>query len=511
MDNPLSSSHLDSELEGVELILEADSEIIAKAWGLQEELKISDMGPNVFLFNFARANDTVKVLNEGPWFVMGHLLSLQHWIPEASVFEVNYDWKAHWWMESFSDHLFDFELKLTSENPSLLAFESLGKTCPEFGFGASLGVPKPKSLATIVTENSSRASKLRKKEGGEEPQGQQQPERRTNPSTTMQPTYNTTVSANVWGTYGTESHENLSGVRWQNVGGAAMGPHHTRSEKIPEQPQGEIPKPPFANNMAPNTSSSFESLPGSFVRRVHKNLILVQAHHDAVPHIYTPNPNLDFPGMTAFTPQALLSQAQTPTPIEFQSSKPSHQPTKVDVLSGLYRAGLGPNHLDDLDLTKEFIGLQKEVVTVDYPNPNVNGDSKYGISLSQDEINKCKSTLSSLAESHTGQSCSRRTWVVQELNDEDAQVYTSEKDYIYKVEFPPDGLDSSPSKNKEMVSALSVGFQRMVSLKRQRESFETEDHPMQEDFPTKKNKFILPEISTTMAEEAGLIKPPPPS
>ncbi|KAJ1408205.1 Zinc finger, CCHC-type [Sesbania bispinosa] len=74
----------------------AVKEILSKAWNVDEELTITDLGPNVFLFAFSEKKQVVKVVQEGPWFVMGHLLSLQNWIPEASVFEVNYDFVSFW-------------------------------------------------------------------------------------------------------------------------------------------------------------------------------------------------------------------------------------------------------------------------------------------------------------------------------------------------------------------------------------------------------------------------------
>ncbi|KAJ1397766.1 hypothetical protein SESBI_31558 [Sesbania bispinosa] len=103
-----------SSLEGLELLLEPDGElrlreahemlvgrlitdkslyksvvkdILARARGLNEELNISDLGPNVFPFNFAEAKEARRVLDEGTWYVMGCLLSLQSWIPEAFVHE----------------------------------------------------------------------------------------------------------------------------------------------------------------------------------------------------------------------------------------------------------------------------------------------------------------------------------------------------------------------------------------------------------------------------------------
>ncbi|KAJ1432365.1 hypothetical protein SESBI_06624 [Sesbania bispinosa] len=56
----------------------AVKEILAQAWRLNEELKIFDMGPNVFLFYFYESKQVKMVLEDGPRYVMGHILSLQN-------------------------------------------------------------------------------------------------------------------------------------------------------------------------------------------------------------------------------------------------------------------------------------------------------------------------------------------------------------------------------------------------------------------------------------------------
>lgn len=70
--------------------------IIAKAWSEPEGLKIADMGPNIFLFTFKDMKETQEVLRRGPWYIMNHLISLQYWIPEVSVYEVDYSRVSFW-------------------------------------------------------------------------------------------------------------------------------------------------------------------------------------------------------------------------------------------------------------------------------------------------------------------------------------------------------------------------------------------------------------------------------
>ncbi|KAJ1434101.1 Zinc knuckle CX2CX4HX4C [Sesbania bispinosa] len=83
-------------LSGKTLNRAAIKDVLNKAWGLLEDLNISDLGPNIFLFNFKEEREAKRVLEDGPWFVMGCLLSLQKWIPEVSVFEVDYAYVGFW-------------------------------------------------------------------------------------------------------------------------------------------------------------------------------------------------------------------------------------------------------------------------------------------------------------------------------------------------------------------------------------------------------------------------------
>ncbi|KAJ1427570.1 hypothetical protein SESBI_09454 [Sesbania bispinosa] len=83
-------------LTGKQLNKPAVKDILAKAWGFAEEINIIDLGPNTFLFNFSEAKHAKRAMEESPWFVMGHLLSLQHWVPEATIHEVNFDEVGFW-------------------------------------------------------------------------------------------------------------------------------------------------------------------------------------------------------------------------------------------------------------------------------------------------------------------------------------------------------------------------------------------------------------------------------
>lgn len=72
--------------------------ILSKAWGEPNGLQIADLGPNIYMFTFKEKKDAVEVMKKGPWFVMNHLLSLQYWVPEASVHEIDFS-KVSFWVQ----------------------------------------------------------------------------------------------------------------------------------------------------------------------------------------------------------------------------------------------------------------------------------------------------------------------------------------------------------------------------------------------------------------------------
>lgn len=40
--------------------------------------------------------EVVEVMKKSPWFIMNHLIDLQFWTPEASVFEIDYSRVSSW-------------------------------------------------------------------------------------------------------------------------------------------------------------------------------------------------------------------------------------------------------------------------------------------------------------------------------------------------------------------------------------------------------------------------------
>lgn len=59
----------------------------------------------------------------------------------------------------------------------------------------------------------------------------------------------------------------------------------------------------------------------------------------------------------------------------FYSVEQSPPPTVVDVEEGVQRPGLGPQNIKLLGLQKEYIGLAKPDISLDYPSP-IKGPAK---------------------------------------------------------------------------------------------------------------------------------------
>lgn len=71
-------------------------DICITAWGEAAEVKVFDMGPNIFLFNFRNEETTKNIMFKSPWAVMNHILSLQRWDPEKVISEIDFTFIPIW-------------------------------------------------------------------------------------------------------------------------------------------------------------------------------------------------------------------------------------------------------------------------------------------------------------------------------------------------------------------------------------------------------------------------------
>lgn len=72
--------------------------MLLKAWGDIEDVQISDVGLNLFLFTFNKEEESQRIFAKAPWFVMNKLISLQRWNAHVSMNELRYN-KVQFWVQ----------------------------------------------------------------------------------------------------------------------------------------------------------------------------------------------------------------------------------------------------------------------------------------------------------------------------------------------------------------------------------------------------------------------------
>lgn len=78
-------------IEGKEVNRKMMHIMYQKSWGNPTDMQITYLAKNTFMFTFREARAPVRILNEGPWNILGNLLSLQVWPLEITVHKINYD------------------------------------------------------------------------------------------------------------------------------------------------------------------------------------------------------------------------------------------------------------------------------------------------------------------------------------------------------------------------------------------------------------------------------------
>ncbi|KAJ1394729.1 hypothetical protein SESBI_33979 [Sesbania bispinosa] len=118
------------------------------------------MGVNLLLFTFQDKKEVLEVIKKGPWFVMGHILSLQSWVPQASVYELNFN-KVSFWVQLHGLPLDMMNTKNAAKIVNCIGHEqkscskdkvmsTIDRRTPKFS--AKLGVPLAKSILALARE-----------------------------------------------------------------------------------------------------------------------------------------------------------------------------------------------------------------------------------------------------------------------------------------------------------------------------------------------------------------------
>ncbi|KAJ1399804.1 hypothetical protein SESBI_30028 [Sesbania bispinosa] len=569
MDEEALSCNQDPSLEDPEIILEEDAEealkiarqtlvgriladknlnrsavkeILSKAWNIEEELSIMDLGPNVFLFGFTDSKMVSKVLQEGPWFVMGHLLSLQNWIPEASVFEVNYDIVGFW----IQLHNLPLEMMSTKnatkiatnigevllvENPNVqgrlmrasviivgslvMITENARKSRLWLHLilqSQSLG-PLSGSLlrgpTSIVAENLSRIRKLKGQEDAEVDQKQSKtkdhyrPQEQSEGQQSGEQSQGQQTGGQGYQDFPT-THQNSAFT--DQVGPSAPNScHYTFVSQHNHTSQAE------AGHLLQNFNH-----PLPFTNPPSQTFIINPISRPAQPNKSTLSYHTD--PILCLTSQTMTNQGSPPQK-ETQPSVP-FAPTLLSLQSNQPKPGLGPKTLQSLDLVKEHICLKEPIMTLDYPSPKQNNTSSFGVNLSPGTIFHCRQKLNLLRKdlthnpeppptsSHTS---------VPHPNSSPPQTTAP-----YWVEFPPEEPEvtspTHPEPNQENLQTLSMGFLHKLAITEctdsEKSGCKRPRAEMEPDYGRNiKTQFREVQLfslgdNTYMAEEAALIKPP---
>ncbi|KAJ1388360.1 hypothetical protein SESBI_39187 [Sesbania bispinosa] len=296
--------------------------IVMKAWGDPVDLQITDMGVNTFLFSFFHKEEVIEVLNKGPWYVMGNLISLQCWVPQATAYEIDFQ-HVYFWIQI---HGLPLDMMNTNnaakimskvgevmkvENPSVEAMAPFNPLLPKYS--SKLGVPPARPLLTLMQEKGFWRAK-------------QQPP--------MEDTQ---------GSRGKE-RENLAKEAGDNSTGV---PEDVTEKGDPQNQQ--------------------QSISGGH----------------GVQHLGMRSQSYDRVKTKGMGPSSQPDMG--PTQKERDTDKGASA-TTIDLQAQQRRPGLGPEHLEDLAITPEFIGLPTPQVLLDYTSPE-NGRYE-GVTLSLEEIQK---------------------------------------------------------------------------------------------------------------------------
>ncbi|KAJ1438736.1 Zinc finger, CCHC-type [Sesbania bispinosa] len=423
----------------------AVKEILAKAWGLNEDINISDMGPNIFLFHFKEGKQAKKVLEEGPWYVMSQLVSLQFGFQKLQYLRLIGE------VVLVENPMVDGQLlrlfmrirvQVNVKKPLITGFwlprKDLPKTwifikyerlqgfcynCGIIGhdnrkckkekemvvyntsrprFGPNLGVPQARSLATIVTENTRRKNKNKEAEGSEVPRKTNQDSPRTGDNNGLKGT-----PPRVMGPTRNPPSPNSVDSTTQNKN-VEVGMTGSASEMGPDQIEG-VSKP---TDQEENTVS---------------------------------DPNQPNPIFSHNRPNS----GKKPFPV-----------TLVDVFQEQVRPGLGPQQLEFLAIQPEDIGLNEPVIILDYPSPHKHGSSHYGVQLAGEDIQKCRDSWLLKADN---QGALFSPKLPTNSGREIPTGSQSSSSPLYYVEFPPEGDEIVPcQENPKTVSQLIEGFYNKV-------------------------------------------------
>ncbi|KAJ1415409.1 Zinc finger, CCHC-type [Sesbania bispinosa] len=487
--------------------------ILIKAWGDPKNIQISDMGINTFLFTFTETRMVKDILQKGPWYVMGHIVSLQCWVPEVSLYEIDFG-RTSFWVQLHGLPLDAFNTtnaaKIMSKFGEVMEVENPlveGKLLKTF-IRVRVLIDIKKAIATGCWVPRRDLPKLwiifkyEKLQGVCFNCGLLGHEQRSCKEIKVMAAYNQSLpkyapklgvppakplniiiqEQKVWASKKKATMEVEEVIHSENEatqGTPIPDPGSgvtTKKFDVSDQPKGqeqtEVP------GSVCTVSEGGDNIPHTDLMEAADIGPLRSTLSESVSKNATQKPDQN---QVCGTQEISTAEQIGPQPSMAQYLDPVLKPlldtqticpelTLMDLKERRRRAGLGPDKLEDLDVHREFIGLKDPMVIVDYPSPEQGRHQ--GPILSEAEIRHCKAILTSNNHQNTTNLDHAQPTQIKQLSKEGVE---------YFVEFPSEDYELEDSNGRAVKSIptavenfLVQGLHATLSLKRTREDFSEE-------------------------------------
>ncbi|KAJ1393350.1 Zinc finger, CCHC-type [Sesbania bispinosa] len=441
----------------------AIKQMLFKAWGDDaEEMRVTKIGSNVYMFNFQSKKKARGVFEKGPWNVMGHLLSMQYWIHEASVYEINFDVVA-FWVQLHGMPLECMTIKNSAKIASLM--------------GEVLEVENLRVEGTLMR------TLMRVKVG-------------INVKKPL-PTGFWVPRANLPKAWVLVKYEKLQDFCY-SCGVIGHDQKSCKEERAMASYNSQRPRYGPQLGVPPAKSLASIILSAS----VQNSEKTQQTNPGGSPSIRLEGSNEGPINKAQESVKGYKGKEQCVGDVV----EPAVEPTVVDLNSGLRRPGLGPENMGLLQMEKEFISLYQPCVCLDYGSLERRYDSA---NLTPIDISKCKEAWIRM---EWGRETNKNGMTKGSDSEGQVKNKATGEGIEYFVEFPSDEDEAEPTKRTplENEKQLIHGFNLALSLKRGRSP---EDRGQLLSFGKtglsflKRGKFEV-NVNSLKGEEAAQSMPP---
>ncbi|KAF7825904.1 reverse transcriptase [Senna tora] len=467
--------------------------LVAKAWGEPAGLTVMDLGVNSFIFSFESEDQALRILNGGPWSIMGSILNTRKWVPGVAIQEINFNLVPFWVqahglpLEQISqknaqrigrkigqvilaenpranDKLVRSFIRVRAfvdvSNPLVTGFWAPRKEGPEVWVFLKYEKLIDMCYNCRVVGHDKKSCKREKLMAVWDPsQPRYGPELSAPPAKSM-----TAILSEI------ETQKKKEEPQSERL----AGNWKRNPVRMGDGGNVGLQKAEYVNNgeaSCQSTDSGGNEAKGGRVKVMSDDLVGPE-QEDA-------GENIQMEWTTDVSNEKeRLGYLGT---IEQQAHL-----TRVCISDGKESVGLGPMCMDDLGLEREFIGLKQKVVIVDVNSPpSLRGgkNSTYmheSMALSSEEAHRCKqfilSTNREVIPDKVGMGNKSREVKGQHLNTKGKTI--SNEIPKYYVELPPEDEEGEkrPSHRAQWITAeLAAWLQRRLVLKRGREDAKEQD------------------------------------